>query len=70
MQPFTVSAELKFREEAMKRTLQEYLDNNDVEGLMTAALLLNQLWHQQAAISAWLGREAALNLTQAWQTPS
>ena len=44
--------------------------NDDVEGLMTAALLLNQLWHQQAAIAAWLGREAALNLVQAWQTPS
>lgn len=70
MEPFTVSAELKFREEAMKRTLQEYLDNNDVEGLMTAALLLNQLWHQQSAISAWLAREASLNLAQAWQTPS
>lgn len=70
MQPFTVSAELKFREEAMKRTLQEYLDNDDVEGLMTAALLLNQLWHQQSAIAAWLGREAARNLVHGQQMPS
>lgn len=69
MEAFTVSAELQFREEAMRRTLQEYLDNDDIEGLMTAALLLNTLWNQQSAISAWLGREAALNLAQAWQSP-
>jgi len=66
MQAFTVSAELQFREEAMKRTLQEYLDAGDIENLMTAALLLNSLWHQQSAISQWLAREAQDNLAAAW----
>lgn len=67
MQPFVPSTELQFREEAMRRMLQDFFDDNDIAGLMDAALLLNQLWHQQSAIARWLAKEAAENLGEAWQ---
>jgi hypothetical protein len=66
MEPFVVSPELKFREEAIRRTLQELVDDNDLDGLMDAALLLNALWHQQTAIARWFAHEAADNLNDAW----
>lgn len=67
MEPFIVSQELEFRQEAIKRTLQELYDDDDLDGLMDAALLLNMLWHQQTAIARWFAKEAAENLGEAWQ---
>ena len=67
MQPFAVSEELQFRQEAVKRTLQELYDDNDLDSLMDAALLLNMMWHQQTAIARWFAKEAAENLREAWQ---
>lgn len=67
MQPFAVSEELQFRQEAVKRTLQELYDDNDLDSLMDAALLLNTMWHQQTAIARWFAKEAAENLGEAWQ---
>lgn len=67
MQPFAVSTELQFREESVRRTLQELFDDDDLEGMMDAALLLNSLWHQQTAIARWFAQEAAENLGEAWE---
>jgi hypothetical protein len=67
VEPFIVSQELEFRQEAIKRTLQELYDDDDLDGLMDAALLLNMLWHQQTAIARWFAKEAAENLGEAWQ---
>ena len=67
MQPFDVSTELQFREESVRRTLQEFFDDDYLAGLMDAALLLNTLWHQQTAIARWFAQEAAENLGEAWE---
>lgn len=67
MQPFAVSTELQFREESIRRTLQELFEDDDLAGLMDAALLLNALWHQQTAIARWFAQEAAENLGEAWE---
>lgn len=67
MQPFVPSTELKFREEATRRTLQELYEDRNLDGLMATALLLNELWHQQTAISRWFAHEAAENLGEAWE---
>lgn len=66
MKPFAASPELQFREEATRRVLQELFDDNDLQGLMDAALLLNKLWIQQTAIARWFASEAAENLGEAW----
>lgn len=66
MQPFVVGQELDFRQEATKRLLQELHENDDIDGLMNVALLLNSLWHQQTAIARWFAKEAAENLGEAW----
>lgn len=66
MQPLEVSTELKFREESIRRTLQELFEDDDLAGLMDAALLLNTLWHQQTVIARWFAHEAAENLGEAW----
>lgn len=67
MQPFVVGQELDFRQEATKRLLQELHENDDIDGLMNVALLLNSLWHQQTAIARWFAKEAAENLGEAWE---
>lgn len=67
MQPFVVGQELDFRQEATKRTLLELYESGDHQGLLNTALLLNTLWHQQAAIARWFAKEAAENLGEAWQ---
>jgi len=67
VQPFVVGQELDFRQEATKRLLQELHENDDIEGLMNVALLLNSLWHQQTAIARWFAKEAAENLGEAWE---
>jgi hypothetical protein len=67
VQPLEVSTELRFREESVRRTLQELFEDDDLAGLMDAALLLNSLWHQQTVIARWFAHEAAENLGEAWQ---
>lgn len=67
MQPFVVGQELQFRQEATKRTLLDLSESQDYEGLLNAAILLNELWHQQTAIARWFAQEAADNLGEAWQ---
>lgn len=69
MEPLTVTAELQFREEAMKRTLQELRDNADLDGLHQAAQLLSSLWHQQTVIAQWFAKEAQNGLAEAWRRP-
>jgi len=66
MTPFAISQELKFREEATKRTLTELFELKDWELLMETALTLNSLWHQQTAIAQWFADEAASSLSEAW----
>ena len=67
MQPFVVGQELQFRQEATKRTLLDLSESQDYEGLLNAAILLNELWHQQTATARWFAQEAAENLSEAWQ---
>jgi hypothetical protein len=62
-----IPVEFQFREESTQRMLLELFQDEDWEGLMAAAELLNTLWHQQAAISRWLAHEAAENLGEAWE---
>lgn len=66
MTPFAFSEELKFREEATKRSLEELYALKDWDLLMETALLLNSMWHQQTAIARWFAHEAAENLSEAW----
>lgn len=66
MRPFAATQELQFREEATKRTLQDFYDAKDLDGLMKAAVLLNAMWHQQTAIARWFAHEAAENLSETW----
>ena len=66
MQEIEIPAELQFRQESTQRMLLELFQDEDWEGLMAAAELLNTFWHQQAAISRWMTNEAAENLGEAW----
>jgi len=67
VEPFVISQELQFREEAIKRTLRQLHDDRNFDGLIDAALLLNTMWHQQTAIARWFAIEAAQNLGEAWE---
>ena len=67
MQEIEIPVEFQFREESTQRMLLELFQDEDWEGLMAAAELLNTLWHQQASISRWLAHEAAENLGEAWE---
>ena len=67
MEPLAYPAELKFREEATRRSLLDLAKEGDQEQLLKAALLLNTLWHQQTAISRWLANEAMENLADSWE---
>ena len=67
MPEIEIPAELEFREEKTQRMLLELFQDEDWEGLMAAAELLNTLWHQQASISRWLAHEAAESLGEAWE---
>jgi hypothetical protein len=42
-------------------------EEQDLDGLLAAAELLNVALGQQQAISKWLAKEAADNLGEAWQ---
>lgn len=67
MKPLTESLELELRKEAATRCLRELYEDQDLDGLLDAALLLNTLWHQQTMIARWFANEAAENLGEAWQ---
>jgi hypothetical protein len=67
VQEFEIPTEFQFREESTQRMLLELFQENDFEGLLAAAELLNALWHQQASINRWLAHEAAENLGEAWE---
>lgn len=67
MKPLTESLELELRQEAATRCLRELHEDQDLDGLLDAALLLNTLWHQQTMIARWFANEAAENLGEAWQ---
>lgn len=60
--------ELALRKESTQRVLQDLYDDQNLDGLMAAAELLNQLWHQQSTIAKWFAKEAADNLGEAWQS--
>ena len=67
MREFVADQTLAFREETTRRMLHEFYEAGDIASLLDASLLLNTLWHHQAAISKWLAHEAAENLGEAWQ---
>lgn len=62
MEPFELSVEFELRREAVHRCLLELYEDEDYEGLLAHAELLNELWSQQREISRWLAHEAADNL--------
>lgn len=62
-----LTAELRFRQESIRRAITEFYEKGEYEALVDAADLLNVLWHQQCAIARWLAHEAAENLGEAWQ---
>ena len=67
MNQLEVPMELALRQETMQRMLLDLYEEQDWKGLLAAAELMNAAWHQQAAISKWLAKEAADNLGEAWQ---
>lgn len=62
MRPFEISAEYELRREAVHRCLLELYEDEDYEGLLAHAELLNELWCQQREMCRWLAHEAAENL--------
>jgi hypothetical protein len=67
MNKLEMPLELALRKESTQRLLQELFDEQNWEGLMAAAEVLNAAWHQQSTISKWLAKEAADNLAEACQ---
>ena len=67
MNKLEMPLELALRKESTQRILQELFDEQNWEGLMAAAEVLNAAWHQQSTISKWLAKEAADNLAEAYQ---
>ena len=67
MPEIVIPVEFQFREESTQRMLLDLYQDEDWDGLMAAAELLNNLWHQQASISRWLAHEAAESLGEAWE---
>lgn len=62
MRPIEQSLENKLTENAHDRWLRKRYDEQDWNGLLEAALLLNTLYHMERTKSAWAIREAADNL--------
>lgn len=62
MRPFEISTEFELRREAVHRALLELYEDEDYEGLLSHAELLNELWCQQREMCRWLAHEAAENL--------
>jgi|GWRWMinimDraft_1066009.scaffolds.fasta_scaffold00968_3 hypothetical protein len=67
MNALEMPLELALRKEATQRLLQDLYDDKNLDGLMAAAELLNQLWHQQSTAAKWFAKEAGDNLAEAWQ---
>lgn len=68
MDEIVLGEELEFRQEQIKRMLEEFYEEGSLDSLLEAGLLLNVLWHHQCATSKWLAHEAAENLGEAWQS--
>jgi len=58
------SIENQLSEESNMRWLQRLHEIGDIDGLCTAAISLNKLYHIERTKSAWAIREAADNLRQ------
>jgi hypothetical protein len=67
MNPLEQPLEQKLSQEARQRELLNLYEEEDWEGLLAAAELLNTAYSQQMTISKWLAHEAADNLGEAWQ---
>jgi hypothetical protein len=61
------SLEGKLAQEARQRELLHMFEEQDLDGLLAAAELLNVALGQQLTINKWLAKEAADNLGEAWQ---
>jgi hypothetical protein len=61
------SLQSQLAQEARQRELLNLFQEQDLDGLLAAAELLNVALGQQQAISEWLAKEAADNLGEAWQ---
>lgn len=64
MRPIEQSIEHKLTENAQDRWLRKRYDEEDWNGLLEAALLLNTLYHQERTKARWAIQEAADNLSQ------
>lgn len=67
MNPVEQPLELELKREARQRELLTMYENEDWDGLLAAAELLNTALTQQQCINKWLAKEAADNLGEAWQ---
>lgn len=67
MNPVEQPLELQLAQEARQRELLDLYDNEDWQGLLAAAEVLNAAYSQQVTISKWLAHEAADNLGEAWE---
>lgn len=64
MRPIEQSLEHKLTENAQDRWLRKRYEEQDWNGLLEAALLLNVLYHQERTKATWAIREAADNLSE------
>lgn len=67
MNPVEQPLEYQLRQEARQRELLDLYTNENWDGLLAAAELLNVALSQQLTINKWLAHEAADNLGEAWQ---
>jgi len=67
MNPVEQPLECQLAQEARQRELLNLFEEQDLDGLLAAAELLNVALGQQQTISEWLAKEAADNLGEAWQ---
>lgn len=67
MNPLEQPLEYQLRQEARQRELLNLYEEEDWEGLLAAAELLNVALGQQLTINRWLALEAADNLAEAYE---
>lgn len=67
MNPLEQPLEYQLRQEARQRELLNLYEEEDWDGLLTAAELLNKALSQQLTINRWLALEAADNLAEAYE---
>lgn len=65
MNPVELPLELSLKKEARHRELLDMHSNEDWDGLLAAAELLNEALFTQQVAARWLAKEAADNLEQA-----